>query len=98
VAEAMAQEKEDLYAIGGNRIFAEALTLVPNTFFITVVMAKPDGDVKFPGGDGYSFLGKFYMPVGSWILYHRKYELEWIEENGFKFQINEYTRNVTSLL
>jgi dihydrofolate reductase len=98
VAEALAQEKEDLYAIGGNGIFAEALKLLPTTFFITVVMAKPEGDVKFPGGDGYSFLSKFYMPVGSWVLYHRQHEPEWIEENGFKFQINEYTRNHSSIL
>jgi len=92
VAEAMAQEKEDLYAIGGQRIFEEAIKLIPTTFFITTVLAKPAGDVKFPS-DGYSFQGRFYMPPGSFILYHRLKEPEWIEENGFKFQINEYSRN-----
>jgi len=92
VSEAFKKEKHDLYVIGGQKIFEEAMTLIPKKFFITVVLAKPEGDIIFPS-DGYSFLSRFYMPKNSFILYHQLNEPKWIEENGFKYQINEYERN-----
>ncbi len=93
VSAALAAEKEDLYVIGGQKIFEEAvMELLPRKFFITQVLAKPAGDVKFPC-DGYSFSGRFYLPKNNFNLYHRVEQSEWMEENGFKFQFLEFERN-----
>jgi len=92
VSEAFAKEKNDLYVIGGQKIFEEAMTLIPKKFFITIVLAKPEGDIMFPS-DGHSFLSRFYMPKTNFFLYHQLNEPKWIEENGFKYQINEFERH-----
>jgi dihydrofolate reductase len=94
VLQAMANETEDLYAIGGQRIFEEVMKdLLPTTFYVTLILAKPPGDIKFPS-DGYSFNGRFYIPQQNFILYHLREESEWMEENGFKFKFTEFSRNV----
>lgn len=92
VAAAFLQEKDpDLYVIGGQRVFEEADSLIPYSYFITLVMANPPGDVKFPH-PGYKFNSRFFSPPGP-ILYHRQHNSEWIEENGFTYCFIDFARH-----
>ena len=92
VSEAMVGESDstDLYVIGGQRVFEEAMDLVPRTFYITVVKKNVGGDVKFPI-EGHKFLSNLLMHTRDLTLYMRVNHSPWIEENGVEFCFNEFS-------
>lgn len=90
VSEAMKHEETDLYAIGGQRIYEEAMTLLPSDLYITVVNTESTGDVYFPH-EGRQFLAPAFI-APNFVLYKRQEELNWVEENGLKYCITKFSR------
>jgi len=92
LAEALSQEDGDVFAIGGQRIYEEACSLRPATFYITVVDADPEGDVKFPY-EGWQFKGGIFMPSGCSTLYYNRYTSAKLHENGYDYCFTEFSKD-----
>lgn len=92
VAEALSKLDGEVFVIGGERVFEEAMQLSPTRLFITVISANPDGDVFFPY-EGWQFVSNLFMPKCDFTIYHNYYKSEWMEENGFKFCFTEFSKN-----
>jgi len=92
LADALAQEEGEVFVIGGQKIYEEACSLRPDVFYITVVNAQPEGDVKFPY-DGWQFKGGIFMPIGCSALYYNRYTSPELNENGYSYQFTEFSKD-----
>jgi dihydrofolate reductase len=92
VATAMLNEQDDLYAIGGQRIFEEVLhDLLPTSLHVTIVMMEPEGDILFPI-DPHRLAASFYIAPSNLILYSLAERQQVMEENGIKFRFADFRR------
>lgn len=88
--EAMENEADDIYIIGGQSIFLEAIKLNPHILHITLVAAEPNGDVLFFDRAN-MFTSDFYISPNS-VGYNRKNSSEWYLENDLNFKFVDYER------
>jgi len=81
-------EKEGFFVIGGEHIYGEALKYHPQTLYITIVNATPQGDVRFPIA-GRRFL-QDQVTTSTGLKYNCISRSEWHKENDIEFQFAEF--------
>lgn len=81
-------EREGFFVVGGQHIYQDALRLVPNRLFITIVNMDVEGDVRFPISG--SRFKEDYVLTQSGQRYVCEKRSGWMTENGVEFQFTEF--------
>lgn len=91
LSEVFESEEPDLFVIGGERIYRDALLVGPRHLYITVVNLEPEGDVYFPL-PGHHFI-EDVVYTGAGHRYECTHRTEWMTENGIEFMMTRFDRD-----
>lgn len=89
LAHAIEREADDLFVIGGEFIYLNAMLIGPRNIYITIVNLSPEGDVKFPI-DGDHFNDDVVEFNGH--RYECKSRSEWNRYGTTEYQFTRFER------